>query len=221
MKNIAEIIFDSSYLILIISMGGAMIIQSRNRKIVLLFGIMALVLGIGDSFHLIPRIYALSTDGLQNHKQLLSIGTFVASVSMTVFYVILFHIAKLRYSFQGKQLAFSIYSLAALRILLCLCPENGWLDENPSYAWEIYRNIPFLIIGILMIVLFSKEAKKSNDLEFRWMWLAITLSFAFYLPVVIWSRFWPQIGFLMIPKTLAYVWIVWMGYGLIKSEKVI
>lgn len=143
MKNIAEIIFDSSYLILIISMGVAMIIKSRNRKLVLLFGIMALVLGIGDSFHLIPRIYALSTDGLQNHKQLLSIGTFVASISMTVFYVILFHIAKIRYSFQGKQLAFWIYILAALRILLCLCPENGWLDENPSYEWEIYRNIPF------------------------------------------------------------------------------
>lgn len=51
MKNLAEIIFDSSYLILIISMGVAMIIKSRNRKLILLFGIMALVLGIGDSFH--------------------------------------------------------------------------------------------------------------------------------------------------------------------------
>ena len=85
MKNLAEIIFDSSYLILIISMVVAMIIKSRNRKLILLFGIMAFVLGIGDSFHLITRIYALSTDGLQNHKQLLSLGTFVASISMTVF----------------------------------------------------------------------------------------------------------------------------------------
>ena len=48
------------------------------------------------------------------------------------------------------------------------------------------------------------------------MWLAITLSFGFYIPVVLWSDIYPLVGTLMIPKTLAYVWIVWMGW---KDEK--
>ena len=32
-----------------------------------LFGIMAVTLGLGDAFHLIPRAYALCTDGLAAH----------------------------------------------------------------------------------------------------------------------------------------------------------
>ena len=48
---------------------------------------------------------------------------------------------------------------------------------------------------------------------FSWMWLAIGLSFAFYVPVVLWSHTIPMVGMLMIPKTCAYVWIVAMGYS--------
>ena len=50
------------------------------------------------------------------------------------------------------------------------------------------------------------------------MWLAVTLSFLFYVPVVLWSGVWPAIGMLMIPKTLAYVWIVWMGWRVYSAK---
>ena len=51
------------------------------------------------------------------------------------------------------------------------------------------------------------------------MWLAITLSFAFYVPVVLWADVYPIIGTLMIPKTIAYVWVVWMGFSEMKKVK--
>ena len=51
------------------------------------------------------------------------------------------------------------------------------------------------------------------------MWLAIVLSFAFYIPVVLFSGVFPPIGALMIPKTCAYVWIVWMGYKDMKNKE--
>ena len=38
-----------------------MVIKSKNNKQFKLFGIMAVVLGLGDSFHLIPRAVALCT----------------------------------------------------------------------------------------------------------------------------------------------------------------
>lgn len=38
------------------------------------------------------------------------------------------------------------------------------------------------------------------------------LSFAFYIPVVLWAEVNLLIGMLMIPKTCAYVWTVWIGY---------
>ena len=44
------------------------------------------------------------------------------------------------------------------------------------------------------------------------MWLAILLSFGFYIPVVLFADQYPLLGMLMIPKTLAYVWVVFMGY---------
>lgn len=73
-------------------------------------------------------------------------------------------------------------------------------------------------MGIVIIVLFYRQAKQNNDHVFRFMWLAITLSFLFYIPVVLWADTMPLIGMLMIPKTLAYVWVVFMGYQLMKKE---
>ena len=49
------------------------------------------------------------------------------------------------------------------------------------------------------------------------MWLTIVLSFAFYIPVVLFADTIPLIGMLMIPKTCAYVWTVWLGYSDMKK----
>ena len=59
---------------------------------------------------------------------------------------------------------------------------------------------------------------ENNDRSFRWMWLTIVLSFAFYIPVVLWADVIPMIGMLMIPKTCAYVWTVLIGYKAMKKE---
>lgn len=50
------------------------------------------------------------------------------------------------------------------------------------------------------------------------MWLTIVISFGFYIPVVLFADMVPMIGMLMIPKTLAYVWTVWIGYHAMKKE---
>ena len=76
-----------------------------------------------------------------------------------------------------------------------------------------------VLAGIILIVLFAREAKRANDRVFRFMWLAITLSFLFYIPVVLFAEMIPMIGMLMIPKTLAYVWIVVMGLSLYRQTK--
>lgn len=104
--------------------------------------------------------------------------------------------------------------LAVLRVALCAFPQNQWLTYHQPLLWGILRNIPFAIMGILLIVVFAQEAKRANDRVFRFMWLAITLSFLFYLPVVLFAEVFPLVGMLMIPKTLAYVWIVVMGLNL-------
>ena len=46
---------------------------------------------------------------------------------------------------------------------------------------------------------------------------AIAVSFGCYIPVVLFSKAVPAVGALMLPKTAAYVWMVWMGFGELKS----
>lgn len=219
MQAIMETIFDVVYLSGVITLGMIMIVQARNNKQFTLFGIMAVVLGAGDAFHLIPRAYALLTTGLENNAAALGIGKLITSITMTLFYVILYHIWRQRYEITGrKNLTLAIYALAAVRIVLCLFPQNEWVNYNAPVSWGIYRNIPFAIMGIIIIVIFNAEAKKHSDKNFKHMGLAIILSFALYIPVVLWAQAIPLIGILMIPKTLAYVWIVLMGFREFRLE---
>ncbi len=91
---------------------------------------------------------------------------------MTIFYVILYKIYLIRYQKKDhKTLSTWVYSLAVVRIVLCLFPQNEWLNYNQPLNWSIYRNIPFAVLGIMMI-----------------------------------------------PKTLAYVWVVYMGLSGLRRE---
>ncbi len=219
MQAIMETLFDIAYLATVITLGVLMIRKSKGNRQYTLFGWMAVILGSGDAFHLVPRAYALNTVGLENLTGPLGVGKLVTSITMTVFYVILYHVWRERYGVKGKTaLTAGIYTLAALRIALCLFPQNGWLSATPPLDWGIYRNIPFALLGLTIIVLFYRSAKEKADKPFRWMWLTIVLSFAFYIPVVLFAETIPPIGMLMIPKTCAYVWTVAIGYRAMKQS---
>ncbi|MDY4788384.1 MAG: hypothetical protein SO253_03600 [Bacilli bacterium] len=220
MQGIIETIFDVCYLTLVISIGILMIVKSKGNKQYLLFGIMAVTLGFGDSFHLVPRMIALLTTGLDSYTKALGIGKFITSITMTIFYVILYYVYRLRYKVKGQlTTTILVYGLAIIRIILCLFPQNEWLSASQPLSWGIYRNIPFALLGILIIVLFFRGSRKHQDSNFKWMYLTIVLSFAFYLPVVLFADVYPLIGMLMIPKTCAYVWTVLIGYFDMKAVK--
>lgn len=219
MQAIMETLFDAVYLVTVITLGIIMIRKSGGRRQYLLFGIMAVTLGAGDAFHLIPRAVALCTTGLESYTEALGIGKFITSITMTVFYVLLYYVWQLRYEIRDRNtLTWAVYLLSALRILLCLFPQNQWTSADAPLSWGIYRNIPFALLGLLIIVLFYTEAKKQNDKAFRFMWLTIVLSFAFYIPVVLFADAVPLIGMLMIPKTCAYVWTVAIGFHAMKKD---
>lgn len=219
MQAIVETLFDAVYLISVITIGVLMIRGSKGEGQFRLFGWMAVVLGAGDSFHLIPRAVALCTTGLENYTVALGVGKWITSVTMTVFYVLLYYVWRQRYRIRSQRaLTLAVYVLAGARIALCMMPQNQWLSAESPLSWGIYRNIPFTLLGLLVIVLFCRSAKEHGDRAFRWMWLTIVLSFGFYIPVVLWADTVPVIGMLMIPKTCAYVWTVLIGYFAMKKE---
>ena len=73
-------------------------------------------------------------------------------------------------------------------------------------------------MGLIIIVIYARESRRANDQVFRFMPLAVALSFGFYLPVVLFSGVAPMVGILMIPKTMAYVWIVLMAWRLYRQS---
>lgn len=220
MQAIMETLFDAVYLSSVIILGIIMIKKGQD-KYTKLFGYMSVLLGLGDSFHLIPRSYGLLTTGLEANAVALGFGKFITSITMTIFYVILYHIWQVRFNKtkeETKTLTLSVYVLAIIRIILCFFPQNDWFNYNAPVSWGVYRNIPFAIMGIIMIYIMYAEAKKNNDRDYKFMALAVFLSFALYIPVVLWGTTIRIIGILMIPKTLAYVWIVLIGYNNFKKK---
>ena len=102
MQAIMETLFDAVYLITVITLGVIMIRKNQGKRQYLLFGIMAVTLGAGDAFHLVPRAYALCTTGLENYAAALGVGKLITSVTMTVFYILLYYVWRLRYEVKGR-----------------------------------------------------------------------------------------------------------------------
>lgn len=218
MQAIFETLFDIVYLVSVITLGILMIRSCSGRRQYLLFGVMAVILGCGDAFHLVPRALALCTTGLESYTAALGVGKLITSVTMTLFYVLLYHVWRARYQVQGYGKATAaVWLLALARIALCLMPQNAWTSADAPLSWAIYRNIPFALLGALIVVLFYRSARKKQDKAFRHLWLTIVLSFACYIPVVLFANAIPAVGMLMIPKTCAYVWTVWIGYNAMKK----
>ena len=220
MQAIFETLFDIVYLVTVITLGILMIRNNRGEKQYLLYGVMAVTLGCGDAFHLVPRAIALCTTGLENYTMALGIGKLVTSVTMTLFYVLLYYVWRARYQVSGKTgTTAAVWVLALTRIALCLMPQNAWTSVAPPLSWGIYRNIPFTILGVLIVVLFYRSAREKQDRPFCHLWLAVVVSFACYIPVVLFADTVPAVGMLMIPKTCAYVWAVLIGFNAMKGSQ--
>ena len=103
MQALFETLFDIVYLVTVITLGVRMIRGSRGRRQYLLYGVMAVTLGCGDAFHLIPRAVALCTTGLKDYTAALGIGKLVTSITMTVFYVLLYYVWRSRYQVSDHK----------------------------------------------------------------------------------------------------------------------
>ena len=199
-----ESTFDVLYLLFAI-VSGIIILRRARNKTEKQMGLAALILGCGDAFHLVPRVlnYFVEVD----FTAALGIGKLVTSITMTVFYVLLYNVW-LGY-YQEKEncsLTIGVWALALVRCALCLFPQNGWLENSSDMTWGIIRNVPFVILGAVICWLYWKNKRK--DRTFSLVWLYILLSFLFYIPVAVAAGIVPMLGMLMLPKTICYVLLI-------------
>lgn len=201
-----EIVFDLVYL----GWGALLGIQCvlSLNSLQQLVGVMAWILILGDSFHLVPRIISITSKSEKSMEKALGLGKLITSITMTVFYLYLWQLATLLCNSPiPSNLTSLIFCLAFIRVALCLFPQNQWFLRYPSVRWGILRNIPFALMGVIVMWIYATHVSIT---ALRLMPLAILLSFAFYLPVVLWANQKPKIGMLMLPKSCVYLWIITM-----------
>lgn len=207
-----EVIFDVSYLLFAFAIGGYFIFANQSQP-QLLSGIMAIILASGDSFHLIPRVAAIIAKNDAKYTKAMGVGKFVTSISMTLFYVLMWHLVHILFNLEIMTIwTMLAYALAIIRIVLCVMPQNNWLSEKPPVLWGILRNLPFLFLGLMPVILYS--AAPMHIEAIRLLPIAVVFSFVFYLPVVVFANKYPIIGMLMLPKTCCYIWMLLMFLGL-------
>ena len=234
--KIGESVFCIGYLLFDL-IAGILFLMNSSNPLFLLYGIMTLLLGFGDAFHLVPRVIKHIKGESKRVKWWMNLGLAVTSVTMTIFYIILLYIWKIQNVSQSNQMLsklianqsiselaayqrFSaltacltgiIWSMALARIVICLMPRNDWFGDG-NKRLSLCRNIMFCIVGVTEIILFLIMG---GTYGFT-MAVCILLSFLFYLPVTLYAKENPKIGMLMIPKTVMYIVMVSLGLGMMK-----
>lgn len=196
--------FDILYLLFAIA-SGIYILKNAGNKTEKRMGLAALLLGCGDAFHLVPRVlnYFVAAD----FTAALGIGKLVTSVTMTLFYVLLYYIHLGHYGEkEDRRLTICVWGLTLTRVALCLFPQNGWLQNSSGVSWGIARNVPFVLLGAVVCWQYWKSRQRDQD--FRFVWLYVLLSFLFYIPVAVAAGLVPMLGMLMLPKTICYVLMI-------------
>ena len=177
---------------------------------------MAIILGCGDAFHLIPRIIVNFKGGMKKQELFFGLGNLISSITMTIYYLIMMFMCDVLATDNAAyeinyEIDRAIIIFAFIRIIICFYPQNNWFTKEGSKRWAIIRNVPFAIIGILMIALLIKASQITTiytPIFYIQLAISVFLSFAFYLPVAICGREKPMLGMLMIPKTFCYIWML-------------
>ena len=206
--QIAEAVFCILYLVFGYISSFVFYSNFANNSILILYVFLTMILVCGDSFHLVPRIINAFMEYFEKYEFWAGLGLLISSISMTVYYFVLFYICQEISGgiIKNSAVKYGLFILGTIRIILCLFPQNNWFKSEGNIKWGIIRNVPFVFVGIIMMCV-SCASGLIN------LAVAIFLSFAFYLPVVLFGKKNPKVGMLMIPKTIAYVYMICMGFS--------
>lgn len=202
--DLMEAVFDTCYLLFDLIAGMLFFAFSHGSPLFLLYGVLTWTLCFGDAFHLVPRVLRAVKGSNEKIERQLGIGLQISSITMTVFYEMT----------APVMLEILIWVSAAIRIAVCMLPQNNWCGEEGNRKLSVIRNAVFAVTGICVIVLYVMSGNTYGYHMTR-MAAAIVVSFGCYLPVTLLSKKMPKIGMLMIPKTCAYVWMIVMGLQLL------
>ncbi|MEA4999442.1 MAG: hypothetical protein VB087_08660 [Candidatus Limiplasma sp.] len=202
-----ETVFDIGYLLMALALAHTLL-QPARMEVQKLAGWMALLLFSGDLCHLAPRILAILSGKEARWRPAMGVGKQITSLTMTAVYVLLWHATWMLVPGPGMAAwTAAAYALATLRAALCLLAQNQWRERVQPLGWTVARNLPFVLLGALVCWRLAVAGREYVALAGAWV--AVLLSFLFYLPAALLAGRYRMLGMLMLPKTIMYLWLLW------------
>ena len=220
-----EIGFDVSYLAVISALVALMTARlagaaPSQQELLRRFRDGFLFLAIGDTGHVGFRVVALLRGGLETKVELagasvplVGVGALMTAITVTFLYMVLLDAWRIRFNQPRQILFWWLMSLGVVRLLLFIPAQNQWGQVMPPLDWSIARNVPLAVLGLTVAGLMIRHGRRAVDTTFTWLGALILVSYAFYVPVILFVQRWAAIGVLMIPKTLAYLAMAGLVYA--------
>jgi len=189
--------------------------QKVGRYLIWAFGLLAL----GDTGHVGFRVLAYAMGGLDSSLTLgslniglVGLGALSTAITVTFFYVIMLFIWQERFDQPLGWFGWLLIASAVVRLAVMALPGNQWNSVVPPQPMSLVRNLFLTISGLGVAYLILRDAARAGDQAFTWIGVSILVSYAFYIPVILFVQTIPLVGMLMIPKTLAYIGIALIAY---------
>lgn len=224
LRNWIETAFNLAYLAGIWGLVAAMArrrhhVAREHGPVAWLFLAVFALLALGDTGHVGFRVLAFAGGGLEQRLNvgglevgLVGAGALATAVTVTFFYAGLVLIWQRRFAQPLGVWGWVLLAAGVIRLVVMAFPENNWNSTVPPQPWSLYRNLPLMVQGLGVAALILRDAFATRDRVFQWLGALILVSYAFYIPVILWVQAAPAIGMLMIPKTLAYVAMAVLAY---------
>jgi len=219
-----EVSFNVLYLVvvwsLVVLMWRRREVARGERPLSTLFLLAFFLLALGDTGHVGFRVWAYARGGLEStislfgrEVGLVGLGALATSITVTLFYVIVLVIWQRRFHKPYGWFGYLLFAAAVVRLIIHFFPQNEWNNVVSPQPWSTYRNLPLMLQGLGAAYLILRDAVAAQDRTYTWIGAMILVSYAFYMPVIFFVQQVPLVGMLMIPKTLAYVAIAFLGYA--------
>jgi hypothetical protein len=187
-------------------------LKIREKQIGQIYIVGFFLLALGDTGHVGFRVIAYIAGGLEPNSLLVGLGALSTAITITFLYILILEAWRLTFDKSRDALYFFLILMGIIRLIIFVFPQNEWGNVIPPYAWSIARNVPLMIQGVVVGVLLALEGKKNQNSLAKKLAICIFLSYGFYIPVIFLIQIFPLVGMLMIPKTVAYMAIVWFVY---------
>jgi hypothetical protein len=220
-----EIVFDLFYLSTIWALVAVMTyklprLPREIYRLARVFQTAFFFLVLGDTGLLGSRIIAYAAGGLEYSPAFLGgsihlagLGNLSTSITVTIFYVCFLELWRRRYDKPFTSWYYILVAAAVVRFIVMMLPQNHWESHIAPAGWAIFRNSFLTIQGLGVAILMWIDARKAHDRLFLTFSVLIFVSYICMWPVIPLYHRMPLIGMMMIPKTIAYMAIAFIGYA--------